>query len=134
MGKPLAVSLAAAALLAGCGGDDGAGKVDRQEVESVVTRFAEADDASACDLMTDEGLVAVYGGFTSSPEKAKATCVRKAAKFKGEPVEITEFNPIDSVTAKVGALRKDGQFTYSVTLRRPDERWLIDEINQYRVR
>jgi hypothetical protein len=120
-------------LVAGCG-DDPVEKANIGQVRSVVTRFAEARDASACDLLTGNALVNVYGGFESRPEVAKANCVKKSASFQGEPIKITNAQVIDNVTAKVAALSEDGKFTYSVTVRRPKKAWLIDEINLHKVR
>jgi hypothetical protein len=131
--RPLLATLAVAALaLAGCG-DDPIEKANIGKVRAVVTQFAESGDASACDLLTGDALVNVYGGFNAPVEKARANCKRRAASFRGEPVTIQKADVIDNQTAKVLALSKDGKFTYSVTVRRPHKKWLIDEINQHKV-
>jgi hypothetical protein len=120
-------------LVAGCG-DDPDEKANIGQVRSVVTRFAAAGDASACNLLTGNALVHVYGGFDSPPAVAKANCVKKAGGFKGEPINITKAQVIDNQTAKVNALSTDGKFTYSVTVRRPKKTWLIDQITLHKVR
>jgi hypothetical protein len=128
-----ALVLSAAALgTAGCGDNPGTPS-DPATVRSLVTRFAAAGDASACDMLTGNALKNLYGRFNSPIPKAKANCVKRSAKFSGEPIEITKVEIIDDVTAKVNALGKGGTFTYGVTLRK-GKRWLIDEINQYKVR
>ena len=120
-------------LVAGCG-EDPVEKANIGQVRSVVTRFAEAGDAGACDLLTGNALVNVYGNFDSLYVVAKANCVKKASGFKGEPIDITKAQVIDNQTAKVNALSTDGKFTYSVTVRRPPKKWLIDQITLHKVR
>jgi ABC-type glycerol-3-phosphate transport system substrate-binding protein len=128
------VALAAVALgAAGCGSDP-IEAANLPQVRSVVERFAAAGDASACDLLTDTALENVYGGFKPNPAAAKKACVKASTAFKGEPVSIQKAAVIDNMTAKVNALSKDGKFTYSITVRRPGKTWLIDQINQYKVR
>jgi hypothetical protein len=103
-------------------------------VRALVTRFAAADDSSACDMLTGKALKDLYGRFNSPIPEARANCVRASAKFGREPIDITQVEIIDDVTAKVNALGNGGKFTYSVTLRRPHGRWRIDEVNQFKVR
>lgn len=129
-----ALLLSAAALgAAGCGDDPGR-PGDPAKVRALVTRFAAAGDSSACDMLTGAALKNLYGRFNSRIPKARANCVKASAKFGGEPIDITQVEIIDDVTAKVNALGSDGKFTYSVTLRRPHKRWRIDEIHQFKVR
>ena len=119
--------------LTGCG-DDPVEKANRGQVRDVVLKFAEADDASACDLLTAEALRNVYGGFGSKLAKARAACRRRAPKFRGERVKITKLDVIDNETARVAALSADEKFTYSVTVRHPGKRWLIDQVTVHKVR
>ena len=134
MSRSLATgAVALAVLMAGCG-DDAGTPADRDKVRSVVTQFAEADDAHACDLLTGKALRDLYGGFRDKVPKAHRKCVEKSAEFEGEPVEITKLELVDDVTAKVSALGADKKFTYAITLRKPRKQWRIDEINQYKVR
>jgi hypothetical protein len=118
----------ALAALAGCG-DETKG-IDLAQVRSVVTQFAEADDAHACELLSPNALVNVYGGFKKPVEEAHAICVRRSSKFKGEPVTITNVNPIDPDTVRVTALNPKGDVTYNVAVRRFGPAWRIDEISQ----
>lgn len=129
----VAAFVAAAFGASGCG-DDPVEKANLPRVRAVVTQFAESSDPSACDLLTGVALQDVYGGFNDPVPKARANCKRRGAKFRGEPVKIVKAAVIDSETARVSALSADGKFTYSVTLRRPGKRWLIDEISQHKVR
>ena len=122
--------LAAAALaLPGCG-DDPAKKVDVKQIRSVVTQFAAADGPKACNLMSPDGLVNVYGGFTKPVAVARANCLRASAKFKARPVMLTVTHVIDADTVRQGALSPDGKVTYNVTLRKFGPSWRIDEITQ----
>jgi hypothetical protein len=127
------LALAAVAVgAAGCG-DDPVEKANLGKVRAVVNQFAQAGDASACNLLTGDALSNVYGSFSTDINKARANCVKKSAGFKGEPITITKASVIDNQTAKVNALSKDGKFTYSVTVRKPGKTWLIDQITQHKV-
>lgn len=110
-------------------------KEEIASARAVTTQFAAAHDASACDLLTGQALVKLYGVRLNQPVPvARAKCAKRSAAFQGEPVKITGTQLIDDRTIKVTALGRDGTLTYSVTVRRPQERWLVDEVNQYRVR
>jgi hypothetical protein len=117
--------------LAGCGSS---GKVDTNQVRSVVTQFAEADGPKACELLSPDALVNLYGGFTQPVPRARAACVAKSPSFKGRPVTITAVNVIDPATVKVGATNKKGDVTYSVTLRKFGPSWRVDEVRQQRTK
>jgi hypothetical protein len=119
----------AATLLAGCG-DDAEKRVDTAQIRSVVSQFAMSSDAHACDLLSPDALVNVYGGFSKSPEQSHAECVRRSVKFTGQPVRITVLKVLDSETARVSALSPSGRVTYTLTLRKFGPSWRIDEINQ----
>ena len=123
--------LLAVAVLAvsGCGGG-GSTKVDTKQIQSVVRQFAEASGPKACALMSPDGLVNVYGGFTQPVGVARANCLAKSAQFKSQPVRLTVLKVIDQDTVKQGALSRDGRITYSVTLRKFGPSWRIDEITQ----
>jgi hypothetical protein len=129
----LFVLLSLVLVLGGCG-EDPVDKANAGEVRSVVLRFAAASDASACDLLTAEALRNVYGGFGSKLRKARAACRKRSGQFRGEQVKITKLDVIDNETARVAALSRDEKFTYSVTVRRPAKRWLIDQITLHKVR
>ena len=126
--RALPLIAAAALVLAGCG--DSTPKVDTQQIQSVVRQFAAADGPKACALLSPDGLVNVYGGFTQPVAQARANCLAKSSQFKGEPVKLTVLRVIDQDTAKQGALSKDGKITYNVTLRKFGPSWRIDEISQ----
>jgi hypothetical protein len=128
-----ALALAAVALAASGCGDDPVTKANIAKVRGVVTRFAEAGDASACNLLTGNALTNVYGAFNPDVAQAKANCVKNSASFKGEPITIVKASVIDNQTAKVNALSKDGKYTYSITVRKPGKTWLIDQITLHKV-
>lgn len=127
--RALPLLAAAALVVSGCG-DDASKKVDVKQIQSVVTQFAEADGPKACALMSPDGLVNVYGGFTQPVPQARANCVRASAKFRGRPVKLTVLKVIDPNTVRQGALSPDGKITYNVTLRKFGPSWRIDEITQ----
>jgi hypothetical protein len=121
--------LAAATLaLAGCG--NSASNLDVKQIRSVVTQFAAADGPKACSLLSPDGIVNVYGGFTMPLARARAICLRDSAGFKGRPVKLTVMKVIDQNTVKQGALSPNGKITYSVTLRKFGPSWRIDDITQ----
>lgn len=126
--------LALAAVPAGASGcgQSPTEKANLGQVRTVVTRFAESSDASACGLLTENALVNVYGGLKAQLREARRNCVKRSVNFKGEPVTITQAQLIDNQTAKVNALSKDRKFTYSVMLRRPKRVWRIDQITQFK--
>jgi hypothetical protein len=128
--RPALILALLAVSLAGCG-QDAKEKADLGQARSVVQRFAAATDASACDLLTDNALVNVYGNFRSAAA-GKASCVKKSARFKGDQVTIIRSQLLDSLTAKVVAHSSDEKFSYSVNLRRlsGSKPWRIDSIAQ----
>src|SRR3954471_13602346 len=106
--------LAAAALaVSGCG-DDASKTVDVKQIRSVVTQFADANGPKACALLSPDGLVNVYGGFTQPVAQARANCLRKSVSFKGRPVTLTVLKVIDGDTVRQGSLSPDRKITYSV--------------------
>ena len=119
-------------VVAGCGSESPKEKADLGQARSVVVRFAAADDASACGLMTANALKAIYGNFKGKAAKARANCVKKSAGFKGDKVTIIKSSLIDHLTAKVVAHSSDEKFSYSVNLRRraAGKPWRIDSISQ----
>jgi hypothetical protein len=129
--RAIFVAIACAVALAGCGSDP---KVEAElgQARSVVEHFAGASDASACDLLTDDALVNLYGNFSAPPAKAKANCVKTAAGFKGGQIKIIRSELLDDLTAKVVAHSADEKFSYSVNLRRTSggKPWRIDSIAQ----
>jgi hypothetical protein len=127
MRKCLAALLAAVAV-AGCG-DDKSG-VDVAQIRSVVNQFATSTGAHACDLLSPKALQDVYGGFKKPVPVAKATCVRRSSRFRGQPITIKELDIIDASTARVVALNPKGDVTYNVAVRRFGPAWRIDDITQ----
>lgn len=132
MRRPVLVLLVAAAL-GGCG-QSASEKRDLAIADSIVHRYSEAADASACHLLTDKALEALYGRFTASPARSRANCRRASRRFRGEPVKITRSELLDPHTIKVNAADQDGKFTYQVNLRKGSGgRWRIDLITQAKV-
>ena len=131
MPKRLPALLACAAVtvaIGGCG-DDTRG-VDLGQVRSVVHQFATADDAKACELLSPNALVNVYGGFRKPVDESRAICERRSARFTGEDVKITDLNVIDPDTVRVTALSPKGDVTYYMGVRKFGPSWRIDEITQ----
>ena len=129
---PALLACAAITVLAGCGDDKS--NVDEAQIRSVVEQFAESGDAHACDLLSPDHLVDLYGGFRKPAAVAKAACVRRSTRFEGEPVRITQLDVLDSTTAKVTALDPSGDVTYNVSLSRYGPAWRIDGITQSRAK
>jgi hypothetical protein len=131
--RVLPLIAAAALAVSGCG-DDASKEVDVKQIRSVVQQFADADGPKACRLMSPDGLVNVYGGFSAPVAQARANCLRKSASFKGRPVRLTVLKVIDPQTVRQGALSQDGKITYNVTLRKFGPAWRVDEITQVKTR
>ena len=130
---PVAAVLVLAIVLGGCG-QSASEKRDLANARSIVKRFSEASDSSACKLLTYKAVRALYGKFTAPAAKARANCARRARSFRGEPVEITRTELLDPSTIKVNALDQDGKFSYQVNLRKGSGgRWRIDLITQAKV-
>ena len=119
----------AAVLLAGCG-SDASTKVDVKQIQSVVQQFAAATGPKACALLSPDGVVNVYGGFTQPVAKARANCIAHASSFRGAPIKLTVMHVIDNQTVKQGATNAKGDVTYNITLRKFGPSWRIDEITQ----
>lgn len=119
--------------VAGCG-QSAAEKRDLATARSIVLRFSEASDASACGLLTNKAVRALYGRFKASAARSRANCARRSRAFRGEPVEITRAELLDPHTIKVNALDQDGKFSYQVNLRKGlGGRWRIDLVSQAKV-
>jgi hypothetical protein len=131
--RVLPLIAAAALAVSGCG-DDASKKVDAKQIQSVVRQFAAADGPKACSLMSPDGLVNVYGGFTQPVAQARANCLSASARFKGRPVKLTVLKVIDADTVRQGALSPNGKITYNVTLRKFGPSWRIDEITQVKTK
>ena len=133
MGKVTAIGAAVAILaLSGCGSDANK-KVDVDQIRSVVRQFAAADGPKACALMSPQGLQNVYGGFTKPVSVARAECLRRSAKFKGEKIQLQEIEVVDDANVRVGALNHNGTVSYNVKLVRLGPSWRIEKINQSKV-
>src|SRR2546423_801730 len=130
---PVAAVFALSLVLAGCG-QSASEKRDLATARSIVKRFSEASDSSACRLLTYNAVQALYGKFTAPVPQARANCARRARFFRGEPVEITRSELLDPNTIKINALDQNGKFSYQVNLRKgAGGRWRIDLITQAKV-
>ena len=127
-----AAVLFAALPLVGCGDDPDTAPHERA-IRRVVTSFAAATDARACELLTPKALVRVYGGKgKGNYRRARANCVARSERFEPDRIEITRAEVIDDElrTGRVKAIGKRGRREYTVVLRRPVDDWLIDQITQ----
>ena len=122
--------VAGAALAAGGCADDPSRKVDTAQIRSVVHQFAAADGPEACRLMSPKALQNVYGGFSKPVAVSRANCIRRSARFKGQPVTIQSLRVVDPVTVRVGAQNRQKTVSYHVTLRKFGPSWRIDDISQ----
>lgn len=121
--KRLALPIAAAALaLAGCTDHS----ADEKNVRAVVNGFAAEHGPRACDLLTHDALVQIYGG--EHPERAREQCVAASKRFRGAPIKITNVHWTDKTTAKVSATAPAGRPGYTVTVVKFGQRWRIDGI------
>ena len=128
-----AVVVLVAALLAGCG-QSASEKADLARARAVVVKFAAAKDASACPLLTEKAVKALYGKFKASAQVSRANCAKRSSRFRGEPITITRSELLDPQTIKINALDQDGKFSYQVNLRKGrGGRWRIDLISQAKV-
>lgn len=119
---------------AGCG-SSGKTSGDAAAIRGVVTEFSTAHDARACNLLTDDALQSVYGGYTAPIPKSRANCVAAAKGFKGAPVHISQVNLVNSTTAKASAQNATNTIGYTITLRKNGgKRWRIDQITQAKVK
>jgi hypothetical protein len=129
----VAVAALVLAAMSGCG-QSASEKADLARARAVVVKFAEARDASACSLLTDKAVKALYGKFKASPSVSRANCARAAKRFRGEPVTITRSELLDPKTIKINALDEDGKFSYQVNLRKRQHGvWRIELISQAKV-
>ena len=118
----LAAAACAAVVLAGCT-DHGA---DEKKVKTAVNEFAAASGPRACDLLTQNALVQVYGG--RHPDKARGQCAAASARFAGAQIDITNVHFTDSSTAKVSVAGVPPTHHYTVTVVKFGKRWRIDGI------
>ena len=86
--RPVAVALVLCLVLGGCG-QSASQKRDLATARSIVKRFSEASDSSACGLLTNKAVRALYGKFKASAARSRANCARRSRFFRGEPVTIT---------------------------------------------
>jgi hypothetical protein len=128
---PALLACAIATTASACG-DGGGSNPDYAQVRSVVTQFAEASDARACDLLSPDALVELYGGFRKPVAVARAACVRRSRAFRGEPVTITQVFVHADGTADVTALDPARDVTYNVDVRKLGPAWRIDGVSQSR--
>ena len=119
---PPAAAACAALALAGCTDHSS----DDKKVRAVVNQFAGEAGPRACDLLTHNALVQVYGG--KHPEKAHDQCVAAAKRFTGAHVDITNVHWTDNNTAKVSVGKPKAVHHYTVTVVKFGKRWRIDGI------
>ena len=143
----LAAALVAATVLGACsadvvpgvGGDDIDTKNGKQ-AKAAVERFAEASGPEACDMLTPAALRNVYGAKEPPgpppeleqppPAISLAECRRRGVRFSGAEVDVEKVSVVGDRAAKVEATTDDGERTYTITVRRKGDRWLIDEIRE----
>jgi hypothetical protein len=119
----IAAAACAALALAGCTDHS----TDEKNVRAVVNGFAAAEQGPrACDLLTHDALVQIYGG--EHPEKAREQCVTASKRFRSAPIKITNVHWTDNTTAKVSATAPSGKPGYTVTVVKFGKRWRIDGI------
>ena len=143
------LAAAAAALsLAACGAEDivpgvGGDDIDSptgKQAKAAVERFAEASGPEACDLMTPAALRNVYGAKeppgpppeldAAPPAISLAECRRRAPGFRGAKIDVTKVDIVGDRAAKVEATSDGGDRSYTITVRRKGDAWLIDDIRE----
>jgi hypothetical protein len=130
--RTLIAAVATATALAGCG-DDPAKRIDADQIRKVVTEFAAADGPEACDMLSPDAVVNVYGGFTKPLRVSYAECVRRSKQFKGERLHLGKMEVVDDSSVRLDAENSDRSVSYNVKVVRFGEDWLIDKINQSRI-
>ena len=134
-----ALSACSADVVPGVGGDDIDTKNGKQ-AKAAVERFADASGPEACDMLTPAALRNVYGKDEPPgpppeleqppPAISLAECRRRATRFSGAEVDVSKVDVVGDRAAKVEATTDNGDRTYTITVRRKGDRWLIDEIRE----
>jgi hypothetical protein len=119
---PLAAAACVATMVAGCADHSS----DEKQVRAVVNQFAVEHGPRACDLLTHNALVQVYGG--EHPEKAHEQCVAASRRFTGAKIDITNIHFTDNNTAKASVGKEKAPHHYTVTVVKFGQRWRIDGI------
>lgn len=127
----IAAAIAALAL-AGCG-DDPERRVDADEIRKVVREFAAAEGPEACELLSPNAVVNVYGGFSEPLRKSRAECVRRSENFEGERIHLGEIEVVNDASVRISAKNSDRTVSYNVKVERFGGDWLIEKINQSRI-
>ena len=130
--RTLIAAAVAATALAGCG-DDPERRIDTEQIRDVVTQFAAADGPEACELLSPDAVVNVYGGFTKPFRVSHAECVRRSRDFKGEQITLGQIEVVDDASVRIGAKNSDETVSYNVKVVRLGDKWRIDKINQSRI-
>jgi hypothetical protein len=119
---PLAAAACATLAISGCTDHSS----DEKKVRAVVNQFAAEHGPRACDLLTHNALVQVYGG--KQPEKAHQQCVAASKRFTGAPIDITNIHWTTATEAKVSVGKQKAIHHYTVTVVKFGQRWRIDGI------
>ena len=126
-------------IVPGVGGDD----IDTstgKRAKAAVERFAKASGPEACDMLTPAALRNVYGAKEPPgpppeleqppPQISLAECRRRAPGFKGAAIDVTKVDVLGDRAAKVEATSDGADRSYTITVRRKGDAWLIDEIRE----
>jgi hypothetical protein len=120
----IAVAACLALALAGCTDHSS----DERTIRALVTDFAAEHGPRACDLLTHNALVQIYGG--KHPDKAHEQCVAASTRFRSAPIKITNIHWTNNTTAKVSATAPSGRPGYTVTAVKFGKNWRIDGISK----
>jgi hypothetical protein len=139
---------AAALSLAACGAEDvvpGLGEDDLntpngKKAAAAAERFAQASGPEACDMLTPSALRNVYGAKEPAgappelegppPPISLAECRKRSVRFSGEKIDVTKVDVTGDRVAKVEADTDGGRRTFTITVRRKGDAWLVDEIRE----
>jgi len=135
----LSLSACSADVVPGVGGDD-INTRDGKQAKAAVERFAEAAGPEACEMFTPAGLRQVYGRNEPPgpppeleqplPAVSLAECRRRAVRFSGAEIDVSKVDLVGDRAAKIEATTDDGDRSFTITVRRKGDAWLIDDIRE----